>query len=155
MGCARAANLGIGLWVAGATWIDERVVTYLVAYGLYIAGITIASRAEDMEPPPTRRLTLFLSLLPQLLALGGLVSLATPLTSGAVFALPLALLVYSVSRAMLAGTREAAKTHVLRCLLNIFLIHLCCVWNKGLGIVPILACAAASYFALGLLSKKE
>ena len=55
---------------------------------------------------------------------------------------------------MNAPTREAAKKHVLRCLLNIFLIHLCCVWSKGLGIVPILACAALSCFALGLLSKR-
>jgi len=151
LGGARAANLWVGLAVVGAA-LDARSFTYCAAYLLYIGAVTIASRAEDMEPPQTRRLTLLLSIAPVLLALGAFWSLAD--TGGALYLVPVALLVFWLVRAMLAGTREAAMRYVLRSLMTIFLIHVICLWTieKRFSIVPVSICAALSFFLLAALA---
>ncbi|MEE8104030.1 MAG: UbiA family prenyltransferase [Planctomycetota bacterium] len=128
MGCARAANLSVGLVAAGATW-NTSVFTYLAGYVLFIGGVTAASRAEDMEPAQTRRLGTILSFLPQVLALAGFASLFSWERSSALLVV-FAVLLFSVVRSMLAGTREAAIAHVKNSLLTIFLLHVCCVWAR-------------------------
>lgn len=144
LGAARAANLGIGLSIAGSG-ID---VTYLLGYLLFIGGITASSRAEDREPPPTRRLILLLALLPMALALGAFLSLAKE--AHILFVVPGVVLVALFLRAFLAGTRAATMRYILHLLLTIFLIHATCLWTQGhpVALIPIAALAAASVVLL-------
>ena len=154
LGGARAANLWVGLAVAGVAF-DSRMFTYLAAYLLYIGAITIASRAEDMEPVQTRRLTLMLSMAPVLLALGAFWSLAR--TTGALYLVPAALMLFWLVRAMLDGSREAAMKYVLRSLMMIFLLHAICLYTVHARppIASIGVCAALSFFLLGAMSPRK
>ena len=149
LGGARAANLGVGLAAAGAA-VDAGAVTYLAGYLLYIGGVTASSRAEDMDPPQTRRLALILALLPKLLALGAFASLARELRW--LFLIPFLVVSVSAAHGVAEGTRKGAMAHVLRCLLSIFLIHAVCLWCVGArGSVAVVAvCACASFLLLGL-----
>ncbi|MFQ5844905.1 MAG: hypothetical protein ACE5JG_07950 [Planctomycetota bacterium] len=143
LGGARACNLWIGLAVAGAA-LDDVNLAYLVSYLLFIGGLTGASRAEDMEPPETRRLALLLSLVPQLLALGGFASRAA--RDAPLFLLPAAYVTFWFARAMASGTRAAAMHYVLAGLMGIYLIHAATLWttrNQG-AVLLVLGCAALS-----------
>ncbi len=149
MGGARGFNLAIGLAVGGAELAVD-APAYLAAYLLFIAGVTAASRAEDMEPRETRRLALLLALLPQLLALGAFASQAHQ--QAALFLLPGAYLTLLFLRAFWMGSREGAMQYVLGALLGIYLIHSVTLWTTGkeFALVPILGCAALSFFFLGM-----
>ena len=145
---ARAFNLAIGMAVGGAE-LTVDAPAYLAAYLLFIAGVTAASRAEDMEPRETRRLALLLALLPQLLALGAFASQAD---QPALFLLPGVYLTLLFLRAFWRGSREGAMQYVLGALLGIYLIHSVTLWTTGkeFAVVPILGCAALSFFLLGM-----
>ena len=145
IGGARAANLWIGLMVAGG----GIQLTYMAGYLLFIGGITSTSRAEDREPPPTRRLMLMLSLLPIALGVGAFASLATE--SRALFLLPGGVLVALFLRAFWDGTRKATMRYVLHMLLTIFLVHATCLWTQGhrLALLPIAGLTVASIALLG------
>jgi 4-hydroxybenzoate polyprenyltransferase len=147
LGSARAANLAIGLSVARG-WDT----TYVLAYLLYVGGVTVASRAEDLEPASRRRRMLALSLPPVLLAHGGLASLAS---RWAALLVPLALVAASLAVALLAATRRAVMRHVLVCLLAIFALHAAVLGGSGraAAIVPVAACAAASLLLLAVQSR--
>ncbi len=148
MGGARGFNLAIGLVVGGAELAVD-APAYLAAYLLFIAGVTAASRAEDMEPRETRRLALLLALLPQLLALGAFASQAD---QPALFLLPGVYLTLLFLRAFWMGSREGAMQYVLGALLGIYLIHSVTLWTTGkeFAVVPILGCAALTFFLLGM-----
>ena len=148
MGGTRAFNLAIGL-VAGGPELAVDAPAYLAAYLLFIAGVTAASRAEDMEPRETRRLALLLALLPQLLALGAFASQAH--RQAALFLLPGVYLTLLFLRAFWKGSREGAMQYVLGALLGIYLIHSLTLWTTGreFAVVPVLGCAALSFFILG------
>lgn len=149
MGGARAFNLAVGLAVGGAELAVD-APAYLAAYLLFIAGVTAASRAEDMEPRETRRLALLLALLPQLLALGAFASQAHQ--QAALFLLPGVYLTLLYLRAFWMGSREGAIQYVLGALLGIYLIHSVTLWTTGkeFALVPILGCAALSFFLFGM-----
>jgi hypothetical protein len=150
IGGARAANLWIGFAVAGGF-----SVWYAALYLLFIAAVSSASRAEDMEPPPTRRLVLLLAVVPKLAAMLGL-ALLTGGVRALAFLLPAALELRAIVPAMRSGDRAGAKLHTLRSLLNIFAVHAAVLWAAGAdgGLIAVLVCAAASYFLLGLFAPR-
>jgi len=121
MGGARAANLSLGFAVAGAG-AGTTTILYAGAYLLFIAGVTGASRAEDLDPPPTRRLALLLATLLLLAALGVLAFAAKR------FVFRCLLLIFGVHACVLFAARD------------------------GAGLVPLAGCAAASFFLLALLA---
>jgi len=155
MGGARAANFLLGVVAAGAA-IGGPVVVYAGGYLVYIAGVNAASRAEDLEPMPTRRLALLLATLLMAVSFAGFVFLAANAARAAVFVVPLGLLAWALVAAMRAGTRPAAKKFVFRCLLLTYVLHAGCLWssNHAPALIGILACAAATCFVLALLAQR-
>ncbi|MHC4548131.1 MAG: UbiA family prenyltransferase [Planctomycetota bacterium] len=150
LGAARAANLTLGLTIAGAS-PETATLLYPAGYGLFIAGVTAASRAEDLEPVETRKLALLLAFLPQLIAFIGLSLVAVTGLRVLVFALPCLLQAFALVVAMRAGTRLAAKRYVFHSVLLIFVVHGCTLWARGAseGLIGVCACAAATFFVLG------
>ncbi|MHC4341485.1 MAG: UbiA family prenyltransferase [Planctomycetota bacterium] len=151
LGGARACNLLIGISLAAGS-LDMRAIGYASAYLLFIGGVTGASRAEDMEPAQTRRLSLLLAFFVKLLALGGIASVMR--ADRWLVLVPLALILFWLVRAMAEGTRQAAMDYVFRCLMAIFVIHGVCLWGVGarVDLIPILICAAVSSGLRGLLA---
>jgi hypothetical protein len=154
LGASRACNLLIGLSLAtGDLSTGGAITTYALAYLFFIAGITGASRAEDLEPVQTRRLALLLSILPMLLALVAVMSISQK--DRIVALLPFALLLYWLVRAMVDGSRPAVMRYVFRCLMTIFVFHAVCLWGAGAGVsglVAILVCASLSFVLRGALT---
>jgi 4-hydroxybenzoate polyprenyltransferase len=155
MGAARAANLSVGFVAAGAAF-GWPLAAYAAAYLVFIAAVTAASRAEDLEPPPTRRLALLLGSFPKLLALGGLALVAGGLRALA-FLAPAAVQVGALVAAMRAGDRAGAKRYTLRSLLNIYLVHAAVLWTvpAHAGLFALLLCAAATAILLDLLGPRR
>jgi 4-hydroxybenzoate polyprenyltransferase len=154
LGTARAANLSLGLLIAAPAF-DTKNLVYPAAYGLFIAAVTAASRAEDLEPVQTRRLVLLLTYLPQVVAF---VSLSIVADSGLrvlVFAAPCVLQGTALIFAMRAGSRAAAKRYTFQSLLLIYVVHACALWahTKEGGLIAILCCAAATFFLLAALAR--
>ena len=157
MGGARGANLAMGL-AAGGYGATGAGMVYVAGYVIYIASVTAASRAEEMEPPPTRTLAQMLSFLPQLAVYLVLaVVLADRWVRAAAFLIPAALHAAALTGAMRAGTRPAAERYVFRSLLLIYLFHACVLWGVGESgaLIAVLSCAAATFFLLGALAKRE
>jgi len=150
LGAARAVNLSLGLLVAAPAF-DTPLLVYPAAYGLFIAGVTAASRAEDLEPVQTRRLAVLLAFFPQIAAFVGLSFVAKSGLLVLVFALPCVLQGTALILAMRAGTRAAAKRYTFQSLLLIFVVHACALWAHGNenGLIAILCCAATTFFLLG------
>jgi 4-hydroxybenzoate polyprenyltransferase len=148
IGGARAANLSLGL-AAGGYGATMPSLLYAGGYLAYIAAVSGASRAEDLEPVQTRRLALCfagMALLPAyaLLAMaGGIAPLLLPA--------PLHLL--ALVLAIRKGTRPAAKQLVFRSLLLIYAVH-GAVLGAGRpgGLAGIAACAAATFLILASVS---
>jgi 4-hydroxybenzoate polyprenyltransferase len=153
LGAARAFNVGVGALAAGAgagAW----PLGHAVAYGLYIATLTGASRAEDMEPRETRRLALLVA---GFGFLGAFLLLAIfARGAGAVFVVPALLVFGELALAFRKGTREAAMGFVRVALLAIFLVHAAALWSAGLTgwAVAVLACASASFFLFAALAPR-
>ncbi|MHC4973402.1 MAG: UbiA family prenyltransferase [Planctomycetota bacterium] len=154
LGTARGANLTLGLLVAAPAFHTTHLV-YPAAYGLFIAAVTSASRAEDLEPVQTRRLVLLLTYLPQIVAFVGLSTVAERGLLVLVFALPCVLQGVALIFAMRAGTRVAAKRYTFHSLLMIYVVHCCVLWAHGNadGLIAILTCAAATFFLLAALAR--
>lgn len=155
LGAARAANLSLGFVAAGAAFAWP-LAAYAGAYLVFIASVTAASRAEDMEAPPTRRLALLLASVPKLLAMGGLALVGGGMRALA-FLAPAAFQVHTLVTAMRAGDRAGAKRYTLRSLLNIYLVHAALLWTipAHAGLFALLVCAAASAVLLDLLSRSD
>lgn len=153
LGLARAGNLGLGLLVA-APGFHTTLLVYPAAYGLFMAALTAASRAEDLEPVQTRRLALLLTFVPQVVAFVALGTVAQRGLLVLVFALPCVLQGTALGLAMRAGTRAAAQRYTFRSLLMIFVLHLCALWAHGSqdGLIAVLACAAATFFLRAFLT---
>ena len=154
LGTARGANLALGLLVAAPAFHTHYLI-YTAAYGLFIAALTAASRAEDLEPVQTRRLVLLLTYLPQVVAFVGLSVVARSGLLVLAFALPCVLQGTALIFAMRAGTRAAAKRHTFHSLLMIYVVHACALWAHGDegGLIAILGCAAATFFLLAALAR--
>jgi 4-hydroxybenzoate polyprenyltransferase len=153
LGTARSANLALGL-LAAAPAFDTALLVYPGAYGLFIAAVTAASRAEDLEPVQTRRLALLLAFVPKVVAFVGLSTVARSGLLVLVFAAPCVLQGTALIVAMRAGTRGAAKRYTFHSLLLIYVIHACTLWahgNEG-GLIAILCCAAVTCFLLAALA---
>jgi len=153
LGGARASNLWIGFFAAGAPF-SAQTLTYALSYLLFIGGITIASRAEDIEPPRRRRRWLGGAFLPMAIGLGGLWSISGNMSW--LFAVPGVVLVALVGHAILDGSRPGAMRFVLNGLLAIFLLHATLLATRGrwLALVPIVGLAVAS-FALIAMARKD
>lgn len=153
LGLARAGSLGLGL-LAAAPGFHTTLLVYPAAYGLFIAALTAASRAEDLEPVQTRRLALLLTFVPQVVAFVALGTVAERGLLVLVFALPCVLQGTALSLAMHTGTRAAAQRYTFRSLLMIFPIHACALWAHGNedGLIAILTCAAATFFLRAFLT---
>ncbi|MGH7163332.1 MAG: UbiA family prenyltransferase [Planctomycetota bacterium] len=153
LGAARAANLAIGFSAGEAPWSVE-TFTCAAAYLLYAGGVTGASRAEDLDPAPTRRLTLLLAFVPQAVGLAGFASIAVAGRSYALL-LPLALLLLALRRAIARGTREAAVRYVRDALLVIFPLHAAVLWARQEPgpIASIAVCAGASFLLLAAVPR--
>ena len=154
LGSARAANPWIGFSVAGAPF-SSQTFTYAFAYLLYVGGVTIASRAEEIDPPRRRRRRLALALLPMAIALGGFFSVGGGHLSW-LFALPGVLLVALAGHAILDGSRPGALRFVLNSLLAIFLLHGTLLATRGrwLALVAIGCLAVVSFVLLGRSRKQ-
>ena len=87
LGGARAANLAMGIGVAGGA-LDWGAWTLIMGYGVYIAGVTGASRTEDFKERGRRRQWLAVSTLPMLVGCGAMSSLAEPGGGITLFLLP-------------------------------------------------------------------
>jgi 4-hydroxybenzoate polyprenyltransferase len=152
IGAARAANLSLGLASGGygATW---PALLYVLGYLVYIAAVSAASRAENLEPVQTRRLALGfvgLALLPAYALLA--------IAAGPRFLLlPAPLHLAALVIAIRAGTRPAAKTLVFRSLLLIFAVHAAMLWSAGRtdGLAPVAASLAASFLLLALAAPRR
>lgn len=144
MGGARAANLSMGL-AAGGFGAGTAALLYAIGYLLYIGAVSGASRAEDLEPPETRRLALCFAGLALVAAYGALATGA-----GALALLPAPLHLLALVTAIRAGTRAAAKTFVFRSLLLIYAVHGAVLLSGGRtgAIAALAACAAATFFIL-------
>lgn len=153
LGAARALNVGVGVLAAGAgaaAW----PYGHAVAYGLYAATLTAASRAEDMEPRETRRLALLFAALGFLAAFLLMATFARG--AGAVFVVPALLVLGELAVAFRRATREAVMGFVKVALLAIFLVHAAALWSaelKGFAI-GVLACGAASFFLFAALAPR-
>ncbi|MHC4955885.1 MAG: UbiA family prenyltransferase [Planctomycetota bacterium] len=145
LGGARAANMAMGVGVAGGPW-DFNTWTLLLGYGLYIAAITAISRTEDFKDGGLRRKWLAAALAPLLIACGAMSSLAEPGGGITLFLVPSLALAVAVLHAMKDGTGDAAKRLVLRCLLCIFLLQGVLLWSTDHFV------AASIIAALGALS---
>jgi len=146
MGAVRAANLSLGL-AAGGYGPTGPALLYAAGYLVFIGAVSAASRAEDLEPPPTRRLALCFSGL-ALIPAYALFALA----AGAAALLPAPLHLLALVAAVRAGTRTAAKKLVFRSLLLIYALHGTVLLGAGRteGIAAVAACAAATFFILAL-----
>jgi len=145
MGGARVGNLWIGLAVGGAG-LGLGTAMLSIGYGLYIAAVTAASRAEDLAPAPTRALAVLLSFLPATIAYALLIGfVAGP--RGWVALAPWALHAGFAFVAVRSATKEAAKRYVFRSLLLILAFHAVWLWGAGArdGIIAVLGCAAATF----------
>jgi 4-hydroxybenzoate polyprenyltransferase len=138
MGLARAANLGIGVAVAGAPLLGAEPLLRAGAYGAFIAGVTLASRAEEAARP---RALLLAGLL--LSALG----LALTLPRRLFALLPVGWILGLGGNAFEAGTREAAGRYVFRALQGIFWLHAASLAAAGEyeGLSGVLACAILTF----------
>jgi len=146
MGGARAANLSMGL-AAGGYGAAMPAFAYALGYLVYIGAVSGASRAEDMEPPETRRLALCFAGIALLAAYGTLAFAAGPLAL-----LPVPLHLAALVVAIRAGTRLAAKKLVFRSLLLIYGVHAAVLAGVGQtwGIAALAAWPAATFFTLAL-----
>jgi len=149
LGGARTANLALG-FAAGGYGGTGGMVAYGAGYLVVIACVTGASRAEDLAEPPTRRLALLLSFLPQALVYGVGLVFAEGWRRGLPFVAPAALQAAALRSAMIAGTREAARQYVFRSLLLLFAFHACVLWaaDRTDGLIGVSACAAATFLLL-------
>jgi 4-hydroxybenzoate polyprenyltransferase len=127
MGATRGANLAMGVAVCGGAW-DAGTWTLLFAYAAYIAGITGASRTEDLESDVARRKGLALATLPMLLGIAGLSSLSM----NPVYFLPGIGVIVLLLHALRVGSKQGAKTFVLYSLFGIYLLHACLLWSHEL-----------------------
>jgi len=152
MGGARAANIAMGLAVAGGR-LDWGAWTLIIGYGVFIAGVTGASRTEDFKETRRRREWLAVSIVPMLVACGALSSLAHPGGGITLFLLPAAALVVALLRALKVGTSESTKRFVLHCLLCIFLLHGVLLWTTHhlIAAAIVAALAACSIYLLRAL----
>jgi len=152
LGGARSANLAMGIAVAGGA-LDWSAWTLIIGYGVYIAGVTGASRTEDFKERTRRRQWLSVSVLPMLVGCGAMSSLAHPGGRITLFLLPAAALVVALLYALKSGTRESARGFVLRSLLCIFLLHGVLLWTTDhlLGASIVAALAGASLYLLRLM----
>lgn len=146
LGAARAANLSLGL-AAGGYGATTPALLYAGGYLLFIAAVTAGSRAEDLEPLPTRRLALCLAGLLLLPAYGLLAAAAKGLWP---LLLPAPLHLLAQVLAIRAGTRPAAKTLVFRSLLLIYLVHGAVLAESRRGLAALAGCAALTFFILSL-----
>ncbi len=144
IGGARAANLSMGL-AAGGYGAATPALLYALGYLVYIASVSGASRAEDLEPRETRRLALCFAGLALLPAYGALALAAGPLAL-----LPAPLHLLALIAAFRAGTRPAAKKLVFRSLLLIYGVHGAVLAGTGRtgALAALAACAAATCFIL-------
>ncbi len=151
LGATRAANLCVGIWLVGGR-LDTGSLTYALSYLCYIGGVTGASRAEDLSRPGARRFALSLSILPMLLALGGIASLVAASGRSAALLLPLVVVAASLVRALREGSRAAMMRHVFACLATIYLFHGAALWLTGhvAGLLPVAGCALATLLLLRL-----
>jgi 4-hydroxybenzoate polyprenyltransferase len=144
IGAARAANLSFGL-AAGGYGPGGPALLYVLGYLAFIASVSAMSRAEDLDPPPTRRLALCLAGLPLLLAYGALAGAAKSLAP----LLPAPLHLLALGLAVRSGTRPAAKKLVFRSLLLIYAVHASVLGlGRAGGLAALLCCAAATFFIL-------
>jgi UbiA prenyltransferase family len=144
IGGARAANLSMGL-AAGAYGAATPALLYVLGYLVYIGAVSGASRAEDLDPPVTRRLALCFAGIASLAAYGALALAAGPLAL-----LPAPLHLLALVAAVRAGTRDAAKTLVFRSLVLTYGVHAALLLGTGRtgALAPLAACAAATCFIL-------
>ncbi|MGQ0614276.1 MAG: UbiA family prenyltransferase [Planctomycetaceae bacterium] len=151
MGVTRALNLGLGFAAAGLA-IESFPWVYGGAYLLFIAGVTAASRIEDLGPEPTVRLGLLFAFAVQAGAI-----LLLPLLAGLPlwpFALPAGLLAAALGAAYRGASRRETKRYVRRSLLLIFVLHaaVLAAHDRTEAIAPLLGCAAASFLLFALLA---
>jgi len=153
LGLARALNVGVGVLAAGAP-AGSWPWGHAAGYAIYIASVTGASRAEDLEPRETRRLALVFAGF-GFLAAFAVVGLAGR-GAGAVFVVPAVMVAGSWTRAFRHATREATMEFVRTALLTIFVLHGAALWEAGLRgwTVALLGCAAASLFLLAFLGPR-
>lgn len=147
LGAARAANLSFGFAAGGYGSATTPALLYAGGYLLFIAAVSAGSRAEDLEPQPTRRLALCLAGLLLLPAYGLLAAAAKGLWP---LLLPAPLHLLAQVLAIRAGTRPAAKTLVFRSLLLVYVVHGAVLAQSGRGLVALAGCAAATFFILSL-----
>ncbi len=154
LGGARAANLWMGLAV-GSGSVQPRTAMLLGAYGLYVAALSAASRAEDLEPEPTRALALFLSFFPTTLAYAALIWFV-PGPRGWALLAPWLLHAVALGTAMRGATKPAAKRFVFFSLLLILAIHGAWLWGlrATAGVIAVLCCAAATFVLRGALTSR-
>jgi len=151
MGGARAANLSLGL-AAGGYGAVAPGLFYAGGYLVYIAAVSAASRAEDLEPTPTRQLAICLA---SLLLIPAYALLAAATGGGGrafVILVPALIQLLAIVPAVRAGTRGAAKQLVFRSLLLIFAVHAAVLWaaERPVGLAAVTACAAATFLILAL-----
>jgi len=152
MGGARAANMAMGIAVGGGA-LNWGAWTLIIGYGVFIAGVTGASRTEDFKEVRRRREWLAISILPMLVACGALSSLAQPGGGITLFLLPAVVLIVALLRALKVGTSAATKKFVLHCLLCIFLLHGVLLWSTHHWIAAaiVVALAVSSIYLLRIL----
>ena len=153
MGTVRAANLGMGLAVAGFNLFSAEAATMLIAYGLYIGGISAASRAEDFKTDGARRKTVTVSSAVMLVGVGAMSSMAADAGGMSLFLLmlgPIGLLLLLVLK---AGDKASVKRFVLYSLLGIYVLHACLMWSTKhfLTAGAMVGLAALSYVILRAL----
>jgi len=154
MGTTRVLNLGLGFAVAGLTLesLPRAYWAYGAAYLTFIAGVTAASRIEDLGPEPTVRLGLLFTFTVQAGAI-----LLLPVVAGLPlwpFAAPAALLAAALAAAYRGASRRETKRYVRRSLLLIVLLHaaVLAAHDRIEAIAPLLGCAAASFLLFALLA---
>lgn len=130
MGAARAANLSMGLVLAGFIIGSADGISLLLGYGAYIGGITAASRTEDFKSDRARRKGVAFATIPMVIGIGAIASLAPDAGAASLFLLPLGPILVLLLLCLKSGDKPSVKRFVKYSLLGIYVIHACLLWSR-------------------------